>query len=79
MCRWIKPRKKAVGSTQMPPFKSGLGFLLFCCYRHFNRLLDAVFPIESSLCAFAIFLDSLKKKKSSLMISTPQNKIGGEE
>ena len=46
----------------MPPLKSGLRFLLFRCYRHFNRLSDTVFPIKISLCAFAIFLDSLKKK-----------------
>lgn len=50
-CHWIKRRKNAVGSTPLPLLKSCPGFLLFCYYRHFNRLLDIVF-----LCAFPIFL-----------------------
>lgn len=59
-CHWIKPRKNAVGTTVLPPLKSCLGFLLFCCYRHFNRLLDIVFPIKVFsvlLLFFSVFTD----------------------
>lgn len=67
-CHWIKPRKNAVGSTPLPLLKSCPRFLLFCCYRHFNRLLDTVF-----LCAFPIF-SRFTDKISFLKISTKKKK-----
>lgn len=58
---WIKPRKNAVGSTPLPPSKSCLGFLLFCCYKHFKRLLDIVFPIKFFFVLF-LFSQNLQVK-----------------
>lgn len=59
-CHWIKLRRNAVGSTLLPPLKSCLQFLLFCCYRHFNRLLNIVFPLKVFV-LFLFFLNSLMK------------------
>lgn len=58
---WIKPRKNTVGSMPLPPLKSCLGFLLFCCYKHFKRLLNIVFPIKFFFVLF-LFSQNLQVK-----------------
>lgn len=58
-CHWLKPRQNAVGSTPLPQLKSCLRFSLFCCYRHFNKLLDVRFPLKVFFVLFLFSQDSL--------------------
>ena len=67
---WMKPRKNAVGSTLSPPFQSRLRFLLFCCYRHFNTLLNIVFPVKV-LFVLSLLLSGFTDEISFLMRPSP--------
>lgn len=66
-CHLLKPRRDAVGSMPLLLLKLCLQFLLFCCWRHFNRLLDTAFSNKSSLHGFPIIWRFTDKISSSIM------------
>lgn len=72
-CHWLKPRKDAVGSVPLLLLKLCLQFLLFCCWRHINRLLDTAFSNKSFLGAFPI-ISRVPDKISSFIIHLPKVK-----
>lgn len=53
--------------------KWSLQFLLFCCWRHINRLLDTAFPNKTFLGAFSI-ISGFPDETTSFVIYLPQVK-----
>lgn len=70
---WLKPRKDALGSMPLLLLKWHLHFLLFCFWRHINRLLDTAFSSKTFLGAFSI-ISGFPDKTTSFIIHLPKVK-----
>lgn len=66
-CHWLKPRRDAVGSMLLLLLKSCLRFLLFCCWRHFNRLSNTAFSNKSFPHGFPVIWRFTDKISSSVL------------